>query len=373
MVRALCERLDPSRFDLTLIAGPLPASPAGQTAPPAGTPDQPAPAPGMTITQCPHLLRKISPLNDLRALISLRTILKKLRPDVVHTHTSKAGALGRIAARLAGRIPVIHSPHGHLYYGYYGRLRSSLIVLAERILAPLARRIAVLTDTERTDNLRRNIGKPAQYLTVPSGIDLNTFRPDPALRERTRTQLALADRFAIAWIGRLTHVKGPDIFIDACAHLAARLPNAAFVIAGDGNLRTAIKHRAHTSAIADRCRFLGHRNDIHAVLNASDALVLSSRNEGLGLTIIEAMACAVPVVATDVGGVRAVLQNGRCGLLVPPTSATPRDLANAVVRIAGDQTLRRNLILAGLARSKDFDLAAVVRRFADIYEELAAQ
>ena len=148
---------------------------------------------------------------------------------------------------------------------------------------------------------------------------------------------------------------------------------AAFVIAGDGNLRTAIEHRAYTSAIADRCRFLGHRNDIHAILNASDALVLSSRNEGLGLTLIEAMACAVPVVATDVGGVRAVLQDGRCGLLVPPTSATPRDLANAVVRIAGDQTLRRNLILAGLARSKDFDLAAVVRRFADIYEELAAQ
>jgi glycosyltransferase involved in cell wall biosynthesis len=359
---ALCERLDRARFDVTLVAGPADA--------PVVDPAELARRADITVAECPDLVREVSPRRDLRALLALRKYLAKLRPDVVHTHTSKAGALGRLAARLAGRVPVVHAPHGHLFYGYYGRLGTGLVVTAERALAPLAERIAVLTDASRDEHLARGIGCSWQYVTVPSGIDLDRFRPDAAAGRAMRAEFGLGEAFVVGWAGRFVEVKGPDLFVEACGRMAAELPAARFVLAGDGPLRGAAESRAAELALADRFRFLGPRDDMAAVFNACDVLAVSSRNEGLGLAAVEAMACGVPVVATAVGGLPELLGGGRSGALVGPTDVV-RAMAEAVVRLAGDPEAGAALGRAGRERAGVFGIDKTVERFADLYEELA--
>jgi len=230
-------------------------------------------------------------------------------------------------------------------------------------------RIAVLTDASRAEHLARGIGRFDQFVTIPSGIDLARFTPDPAARRATRAGLGLGDvDFTVGWVGRFVGVKGPDVFIEAAGRIAAELPAARFVMAGDGPLRGGVEARATGLGIADRCRFLGRRDDVPAVLNACDVVVLSSRNEGLGLSVVEAMACGVPVVATDVGGVRDVLRGGRCGVLAPPG-----DIAGAVAALAKDADERRRLADAGLERANDFDVDRMADAFAELYEELAGR
>ena len=359
MVVALCERLDRARFEVTLITGP--------SADPVEEPRHLAERLDITVAECPDLRRDIRPGQDLRALFALRRYLRDLRPDIVHAHTSKAGALGRMAAHVAGAA-VVYSPHGHLFYGYYGRLGTGLVLLAERVLAPLADVIAVLTDRSRGEHLDRAIGCHDQFVTVPSGVDLERFCVDDTARAATREKLGLADRFLVGWVGRLTAVKAPDTFIAAAARAAPRLPAAAFVVVGDGELRAEAEEQAKTLGLGGRCVFLGQRDDVPALLNACDAFVLSSRNEGLGLAVVEAAACGTPVVATDVGGVREVLQDGRAGLLVPADRADT--LADAVLALAGDDGLRRRLVRAGLDRAEQFSVAVMVDQYAHLYEEL---
>jgi glycosyltransferase involved in cell wall biosynthesis len=357
VVLALCERLDRARFDVTLVTGPGSDS--------AAAPPDVAGRVGVDVTECAGLTREVSAWRDFRALMSLYSYLRRLRPHVVHTHTSKAGALGRLAAAWCG-IPVVHSPHGHLFYGYYGALGTELVVAAERMLAPYAGRIAVLTETSRTEHLERGIGRMPQYEVVPSGIDLGRFTPDPTRRGRMRTELGLTDEFLIGWIGRFSEVKAPDVFIDACARVADRVDTARFVLAGDGELRDETEARAAKLGVAGRCQFLGRRDDIPALLNACDLLVLSSRNEGLGLAAIEAMACGVPVVATDVGGLHELLPDGP---LAPPDD--PEALARRMIAMINDTSRRKVLVAAGLERATAYGLDEMTERFAAIYEELA--
>ncbi|MFO7898645.1 MAG: glycosyltransferase [Planctomycetota bacterium] len=382
MAVSLCERLDRDRFELVLVTGP-----SGR---PVEEPASLARRLDITVAVCPHLGREVRPWRDARALAAIRTYLGRQRPDVVHTHTSKAGALGRMAARLAG-VPVVHSPHGHLFYGYYGRLGTGLVVAAERVLAPLARRVAVLTDTSREEHLARAIGRRWQYETVPSGADLRRYRPDDELRERVRAELGVGDAFVVGWAGRLSEVKGPDIFVEAAPRIAAEVPEAAFLVAGDGPLGETAEARAAELGVAERCRFLGHRDDLEAVLNACDVFLVTSRNEGLGLAAVEALACGVPVVAPAVGGLPELLERGESGVLVPigeprPAPATgPRGasfpdsavvtaadgVARAVVRLALSPVERERLAAAGRKRSKRFDIELIVAHFADIYEQIS--
>ena len=353
MVLALCEWLNRERFDVTLVAGPSRDNDLAALARELGIRNY----------ICPTLVRPIRPFADARALRTLETIIRSERPDIIHTHTSKAGALGRVAARRAG-VPVIHTTHGHVFYGY-GRLSGKLFALIERRLAPLAKRITVLTDIERDEHLERGIGRPEQFVTIPSGIDLSRFRVDSTLREKTRSSLGLTGP-AVCWAGRFARVKAPGLFVEACAKVARDVPEAIFLMAGDGELRTETEQLARKLGIYDRMKFLGHRRDMPAVLNACDAFVLSSLNEGLGLAAIESMACGVPIVATNVGGVPEVLQSGRAGLLVPPNADA---IAAGIIALIRDSAWRSALCEAGLVRVRDFDIANVVSRFERLYEE----
>ena len=294
----------------------------------------------------PKLVRNPAPLKDLAALADLLRLMKRERFDLVHTHTSKAGVLGRIAAARLG-LPVVHTAHGHIFYGYFSPILTRIFVLLERLMARRTARLISLTDTETRESLERRIGAPNQYVTIPSGVPLAKFQSiDPAMGLDFRSRMAIPyNATLITSIGRLTAIKGFDLLLAAFAKIKTQSTPVFLAVLGDGEEKQKLHHLAASLGIHKRVIFTGDLNDIRPALAASDIFALSSRNEGMGRVIVEAMAAGLPVVATAVGGVPEVVQHGSNGLLVPLGDADA--MAEALANLADNPT-----------RSKDMGLHA---------------
>jgi len=315
------------------------------------------------------LRRDLSPVHDLRALVALTRLLKTRRFDIVHTHTSKAGALGRLAAALALGPPVVHQPHGHLFYGYHGRFGSALVILAERLLALLSRRQIALSWRGAEEHLARRIGRPGGFSVVRSGIDLRPFRR--AGRRRTEARLRLGVRpgeFAVGTLCRLEPVKGVEEMLDGFARAAKVHPRLRLLLGGDGPLRDRLLHDAREAGLSDRVVIGGSWVRAPDFLPALDLFVLTSRNEGMGRALVEAMASGLPVVATAVGGMPEVLEEGRAGLLVPPRD--PQAIADAIVRLMDDPPLAADLARRARARSVIFGAGRMNHALLRLYREV---
>lgn len=308
---------------------------------------------GLDIVEIDSLVRRPSPLGDLRALVALRRLLRERRFDVVHTHTSKAGALGRLASLLGGRPPVVHQPHGHLFYGYHGTVATALVILAERLLAPLATRQIALSWRGAEEHLCRGIGRPGDFTVVRSGIDLRPYRRahDRRAECRRRWRLSAGD-FAVGTLCRLEPVKGAGELLDAFLLAARTAPRLRLVIGGDGPLRGALLDRAREAGMAGRVRLDGSWVRPEDLLPALDLFVLASRNEGMGRALVEAMAAGLPVAGTAVGGIPEVLEEGGAGILVPP--GDPEALAEAIARLAADGRLAAHYGRRARARAVAF-------------------
>jgi glycosyltransferase involved in cell wall biosynthesis len=325
---------------------------------------------GLELVIIPELARPIRPWNDLRALRAIVRLLRERACDILHTHTSKAGALGRLATLFRRPAAVLHQPHGHLFYGYYGALGSRCIVLAERALARLADAQIALTRRGAEEHLRRGIGRPEAFHVVRSGVDLRPWRRRPA-RDRNACRAALgvgADRFVVGTLCRLERIKGAGDLLEAFVHLAPRRPGVDLVIAGDGPLRHRLRERTAEAGLSPRVRIDGHWRSPRRVLPALDLFVLASRNEGMGRALVEAMASGLAIVATDVGGVGEVLEEGRCGILVPP--GDPEALAAAIDQVAGDPALRAALGAAARTRAVAFGAGRMGRQVIRLYREV---
>lgn len=329
--------------------------------------------PALRQVELPALVRDPAPGRDLRALLQVARLLRRERPQILHTHTSKAGLLGRWAGR-ALRVPwIVHTPHGHVFYGYFGSLRTRVFVGLERTGARCCHRIVSLTDRETEESLALRIGRPEQYRTIPSGVPLDAFmRPPGGSRERVRQELGIPAGALVALsVGRLEPIKGFDILLAAWAQLAA--PRPSLLLAGDGAERPRLEALVAAGSCGDRVRFLGARDDVPALLAAADLFVLASRNEGMGRAFVEAMAAGLPVIGTDVGGVRTFVRDGENGFLVPPED--PTALARAVSRIATlAPAARQALGAAGRttvvpAYSED----TMVARILEVYDEGVGQ
>ncbi len=362
--------LDRNRFHVGVIHGRTEALSANEMAAIAADRERLRRA-GVTRVEIPTLVRAIRPLHDLHALLRLWQILRRERPHLVHTHTSKAGALGRIAARLAGIPAIVHTPHGHVFHGYYGALMSRLFQWIERRLARLTDRLIALTESERREHLLLGIGSPDRFSVIPSGVDLTLFesarRPDPALR----SSLGIApDAFLVGTVCRLTRIKGVDLLIFALARLRERIPRMAALIIGDGEERKKLEEQCRTAGLSDRVRFLGTRSDIPELLPALDLFLLCSRNEGMGRALVEAMACGKPVVASRVGGIPDVVEEGMTGLLVPPED--PPAVAEAIRTLAADPARRHQMGERGRERARLFSLARMIEKLEKMYTEVLA-
>jgi len=299
----------------------------------------------------PSLTREVHLLKDMHALWRLFRLFRQEQPALVHTHTSKAGVLGRIAAWFA-RVPVIvHTPHGHVFYGHFGSFRSCLFLQIERVLSAITYRLIALTEAERQDHLERNVGKAERFAVVPSGIDRDRFG-------RARAQGKLRpdwfgcppDALVVGSVGWLTDIKGHEYLIEAVAKLKQDFPSLHLVIIGSGDRHDALLRQAELAGLRDVVHLLGHRDDIEACLAGMDVFVLPSLNEGMGRALIEAMAAGLPVIASHVGGIPAVIEHERTGLLVPPGDAGA--LADALRRLLERPEWARQL---GRAASQSID------------------
>ncbi|MDZ4854185.1 MAG: glycosyltransferase [Nitrospirota bacterium] len=299
----------------------------------------------------PSLTRAVHPLNDMQALWQLINLFRQERPALVHTHTSKAGVLGRMAAWLA-RVPVIvHTPHGHVFYGHFGPVKSWLFLQIEWVLSAITDRLIALTEAERQDHLDRAVGKAEQFAVVPSGIDREKFGQARVHGKQQPDWFGCPpDALIVGSVGWLTDIKGHAYLIEAIATLKQDFPSLHLVIIGSGDRHDALLTLAESAGLRDALHLLGHRDDIDVCLAGMDLFVLPSLNEGMGRALIEAMAAGLPVIASRVGGIPSVIDHERTGLLVPAGDAGA--LAEALRRMLDRPEWAAEL---GVAASRSVD------------------
>ncbi len=318
---------------------------------------------GVVAHRIPTLVREIRPLSDLRALWSLCRLMRR-GYHVVHTHTSKAGVLGRVAARWAKVPLVVHTPHGHVYHGYGGRLRSRFFVWVERALARWTDALVALTQSEKREHLREGVGRLEQWAVIPSGVEMEGYQRQSALR---RQDVGLPeDGFVVGCVARLVPVKGVEDAIEATAQLRSLSPPVHLVLVGDGPQRPALERLVTALRLQDRVHVLGLRRDVPDLLPLFDVVVLPSRNEGMGRVIVEAQAAGVPVVAARVGGIPDLVVEGITGILVPP--ADPGALADAIRSLAEDRGAWARMKAAARTHvARDLSADAMVRSVDALY------
>jgi glycosyltransferase involved in cell wall biosynthesis len=321
-------------------------------------------APGLTVHRLPTLGRRIRPADDVRALAALTAEMRRFRPHIVHTHTFKAGTLGRVAAALAHVPGRVHTFHGHLLKGYFPPRTVRLISLTESFLARRTDRLIAVGDRVRDDLLAAGIGRAGQYTVVPPGTSLKPLPPRQAARE----QLGLpADGKVVAYVGRLTRIKRPDRLVAVAREVIAAMPGVTFAICGDGELGAKLSAGAH--ALGPSMRLLGWRADVETVYAAADMVLLTSDNEGMPVSLIEAGLAGVPAVATNVGSVAEVVKDGSTGLL---TRCDADDLAQSVLRLLRDDRLRCQMSAAATSWTRErFGAERLVADVQRVYEAIA--
>jgi len=293
----------------------------------------------------PHLKRDINPLWDLLAFIKLFLIFKKEKFDIVHTHTTKAGFLGRIAGWLAGIPTIIYMPHGHVFYGYFGLLMSKIAITLERFVAYLTSKVMVMTELEKRDLIAFNITTPDKIIVINSGLELENYKEVVVDVQSIKDELHIEeDVSVIGMIGRLEPVKGPGYLIEAARMVIEQLPRVKFLVVGDGSLRNDLESQCEELGVLNEFIFTGWKEDVHSILSILDILVLPSINEAVGRVLIEAGACGIPVVATHVGGVPEIVRDDQTGILVPPRS--PEALAQAIIDLITNEHRRRQMGIA---------------------------
>jgi glycosyltransferase involved in cell wall biosynthesis len=307
---------------------------------------------GVDIVTIPELGREISPLRDLAATVRLAGLIRRERPQILHTHTAKAGTVGRVAALLAGsaRPPiVVHTFHGHVLRGYFGPLRSRFFHALERRLARGSTALVAVSPQVRDDLVKLGVAPREKFTVVRLGIELQQRVGSVDGRAETRRYLGIPDgRFAVGWVGRMTAVKRGDDVLEGFKLLRDRGVEATLCLVGDGPDRPHLERRAHELGIVRDTLFLGYQEDVAPLYAAFDALVLPSGNEGTPVSVIEALAAGRPVVATRVGGVPDVVRDDEDGFLVD--AGATDELAERLSRLAADPALRERLAAAGRAR-----------------------
>jgi len=354
----LSARLDPDRFETLLVAGSESASEGSML-------DLGRLGHGLALRRVPALGREISPIDDLHALMSVARIAREFRPDIVHTHLAKAGTIGRAAARLTGAPAVVHTYHGTVFRGYFGRATSRAFIEIERALSHITSRIVAITASQRRELIELGIGDEQKVVEIPLGLELAPFL-DPSNQIDARRRMGLPlDRPIVAIVARLVPVKNVGLFLRAMAKMS---PPALAVVVGDGELRSALEAESAALGLGERCRFVGWQRDVAAVYAAADVVALTSRNEGSPVSIIEAMAAARPVVCTAVGGVPDVVRPGT-GVLVAPGDEDA--FAAALAGLLSDPARRADLGRAARqAVYPAYDASRLVADMTRLYDSL---
>ena len=308
--------------------------------------------------------RSIKPRADLTSLFAIIREIRRFRPDVIHTHTAKAGVIGRIASILSGQKSIrVHTFHGHLLHGYFGTAKTKLVILIEKFLALFTDQLLAVGKQVQDDLIAAGIGNSKKFAVMPPGLQLAHV---PSKTE-ARQELGLdQNEIYCAFIGRITQIKRPDRFLDVAAKTRADNVKVHFIVAGAGELLQECQDRVATENLP--VTFLGWREDIEVVLATADFVILTSDNEGTPLSLIQAGMVGIPVVATNVGSTNEIVVHEKTGLL---TDLSVDQLASAVTKLATDNDLRAKMGAAGkeytMAR---YGVARLVKDHHDLYLRL---
>ena len=356
-------------YDTTLVAGTLGRGEESM--------EFVAEAKGVKIEVIDELHRNITPFRDARAVLRLADLIRRERPTILHTHTAKAGAVGRVAALLAGRARppiIVHTFHGHVLRGYFNRAVTFGFRTLERVLARMTTKLIAVSPEVRDDLVGLGVAPASKFAVIRLGIELDQrVGSINGSRAETRRVLGLSgDPFVVGWVGRMTAVKRTDLVVRTLRALVDRGVDARLLLVGDGPDRDGLERLAHDLGVIKRCLFLGYQEDVARFYDAIDALLLPSVNEGTPVSVIEALAARRPAVATRVGGTPDVIRDGVDGFLVDPDD--PDELAARLAELAGDAPRRAAMGEAGRARV--LERYAVERLVDDVdrlYRELLAE
>ena len=311
--------------------------------------------------------RSIKPRADLTALFAIVKVIRRFKPDVIHTHTAKAGVVGRIASMLSGHRSVrVHTFHGHLLHGYFGSGKTKLVILVEKFLALFTQQLLAVGKQVQDDLIAAGIGNSNKFAVMPPGLQLAKV---PSKHE-ARIELGLdQNQIFCAFIGRITQIKRPDRFLDVVAKIKTDGIKVKFIVAGAGEQLQYCQDRVTSENLP--VTFLGWREDIEVVLAAADFVILTSDNEGTPLSLIQAGMVGIPVVATNVGSTNEIVVNGKTGFL---TDLSVDQLVTAVTKLSGNSELRAQMGSEGreysLAR---YGVVRLVRNHEDLYHELISR
>jgi glycosyltransferase involved in cell wall biosynthesis len=304
---------------------------------------------GVEVVRLDALSREIAPIRDALSILRLARLIREQRPRILHTHTAKAGTVGRLAALLAGDARpevVVHTFHGHVLRGYFGPVKSTAFRLLERLLARVTTRLIAVSPQVRDDLVALGVASAEKFSVVRLGIELDERLDTAVPGADARARLGIRpERFVVGWVGRMTGVKRTDDVLEALRLLRERGIDAVLLMVGDGPDRHHVEERASELGIVRHCLFLGYQEDVSGWYRAFDAMILPSANEGTPVVVIEALAAGCPGVATSVGGVPDVVREGIDGFLVPPRDTEA--LAERLARLAQDPELRARMGAAG--------------------------
>jgi len=304
--------------------------------------------------------RRVSLRGDVKAFVSLIKEIKSFKPQVIHTHTAKAGFLGRIASIVSLQPSVrVHTFHGHLLNGYFGAFKRSLVIIAEKVLAIFTHELLAVGDKVRQDLLAVGIGSPKKFGLMPPGLEIGQL---PNKFDSQASYGLPTDRLECAFIGRVTQIKRPDRFLDVVSEIKRRGIKLEFFMAGDGELLETCRERIAREQLP--VKVLGWQSDIEKVLSSADIVILTSDNEGTPLSLIQAGMAGLPVVATRVGSVPEVVLDEITGVI---TSLNIQEIADALEKLANSSDLRDRMG----ATAKEFTLGNFgVNRLVHDHEEL---
>lgn len=318
----------------------------------------------------PELVREIHPFKDIKAFYRIYQFINKEKFDIVHTHSSKAGILGRWAAKLAGTKFVVHTPHGHIFYGYFAWFKTKIFIYLEKLASLVTDRIITLTQRGKEEHLNYKIAKPNKFVPIYSGIEMEKFTnfQIDILKEKERLNIPL-EAPVIGTVSRLETVKGNRYFIASLPEIIKIFPALKVFIIGDGSERGKLENNVKKIGLLGNAVFMGQRKNIRDIVSIFDIFVLPSLNEGMGKCLLEAQALGVPIVATKVGGIPEVVKDGITGILVPPRN--PKAMAEAIINLLKDKCLRENMSKeAKKWIDNRFSAEAMVNRISNLYEEL---
>lgn len=327
---------------------------------------------GVPLTIEPALVREISPFKDAVAFVRLVQFMRRGKFTIVHTHSSKAGILGRWAAKLAGVPVIVHTVHG---WGHHDRQRPlvrQIYIWLEKLTLPITDQLVVVSPRDADKGLRDSIGTAQTYVVIRSGIELDRFGNPQRPRRQVRAELGLpVDAPVVGTVTRLSPQKAPFDFVQAAGLIAQKRPETWFVMVGDGPLRPQVEALARQLDIADRLILTGLRRDVPELMNTFDIFTLASLWEGLPRVLPQAMATGLPIVATAIDGNAEAISDGINGLLAPP--GKPVALAQQVLNLLENPHLAAKLAHAGKQRVVEFGAEKMVSDIAAMYTRLLSQ